>query len=84
MNWNYILLGACLFICFLNLILIFFIGLFIVKFQQSLFNYLNNFENSIESIPQKEDKLFDKKTWDQKYEEELTAISERISKNAEL
>lgn len=85
MNWTYILLGICLFFCLLNLILNFFIGLFMVRFQQNLFNYLVNFESSLEVSPStKEEKSLEQKTWDQKYEEELSVIAERISKNAEL
>lgn len=85
MNWTYILLGICLFFCSLNLILTFFIGLFIVRFQQDLFKRLVNFESSLEvSPPAKEEKSLEQKTWDQKYEEELSVIAERISKNAEL
>lgn len=85
MNLTYILLGFCLFFCVLNLVLIFFIGLFLVRFQQGLFIYLNNFENSFNKSNKdfllSEEKTTDNKTWDQKYEDELTAIAERISRS---
>jgi hypothetical protein len=72
-------------ICLVNLILTFFIGLFLVRFQQSIFSFLNNFENFLEPSPVKEENKNTKsKTWDQKYEEELAVVAERISKNSEL
>lgn len=81
MNLNYILLGLCLFFCVLNLVLTFFIGLFLVRFQQGLFvlfNVLN--DNKEKEVPTNEEKI-DNKTWDQKYEDELTAIAKRISRS---
>lgn len=81
MNWN-IILSICLFVCLLNLIYNFFIGLFLVRFQQNLFSRLNEMNLLVDK--ENIEKDIEEKTWDQKYEEELKTIAERISKNPEL
>ena len=76
----------CLFVCLLNLILIFFAGIFLVRFQQSLFKYLDMLKNDIfikNNLSENKEDYTSKKTWDQKYEEEMNELRKRMKEENE-
>lgn len=79
MNWNYLLLSLSIFFCFLNTIILFFAAAFLVRLKNDLINLIATKDYNYE-VPLK--KVKDPKTWDQKYEEELKVISQRISENS--
>jgi len=78
MNWTYILLGITLFLCFLNTFFIFFIGVFLVRFKQEIIERLEDttyFEQPV--VATKTERKF--KTWDEKYEEDLKILAQKIA-----
>lgn len=80
MNWNYLLLFLSCFFCFLNTIILFFAAAFLVRLKKDLINLIASKEYYYPEVPLKTIK--DLKTWDQKYEEELKVISQRINESA--
>lgn len=81
------LLIICLFFVVLNFLFNFFIGLFVVKFQQNLFSRLDSIfsalEEDISIVPPTAERNMGK-TWDQKYEEELNAFKEAVARDKGL
>ena len=78
---NDILLFIFLFLSILNLIILFFTSIFLVRLRSELVRYLDEYLTSIPQIDKKEEKSIKSTTWDQKYEEELEIISNRIRSN---
>ena len=85
-----ILLSVLIFISFLNLIFLFYIGLFLVRFKERV-NLM--FSDALEAmsvvygaIPEQsvEPVISKAKTWDEKYEEELEMIAKRIKESSGL
>lgn len=76
-----------LFFTFLNFLILFFLSAFLVRLRIDFFNILNNFLDSSFSNDKDEskhkDSILKQKTWDQKYEDDLEAISNRIKRNGE-
>ena len=83
MSFENIFLIVCFIICLINFILNFFIGLFLVRSHQDILIKLNQIELDPYELPQKEEGK-KQKTWDQKYEDELSSITERNSQDRGL
>lgn len=84
-----ILLSILIFLAVMNLIVLFVLGAFVVRFRQNVINLFGDFadllENLFGTIPAPTvDVKEEPKTWDQKYEEELTAAALRLREDSGL
>ena len=72
------LLWAVLAFCISNFVLLFFLGLFVVRSHEQSRGMIGGLAEMIAGAPEIEPEVPGQKTWDQQYEEELEAFSRRI------
>jgi hypothetical protein len=82
-----LLLSICLFLCFLNTLIIFFLGVFVVRFNQRINQMFSDLVSVLVKVPEADVSLNlpeSKKTWDEKYEEEIEIFSRRLRADSGL
>lgn len=79
MYLNYIVFSVFLIFSITSLVILFFIAAFLVRFRIDLINLINYLNDSAPKTQElEESNLAKSKTWDQKYEDDLDLISQRI------
>ncbi len=68
----------------LNFVLLFFLGLFVVRSHEQTRGMIGGLAEIIVGVPEVEAGVAGPKTWDQKYEEELEAFQRRIRETSGL
>jgi len=70
-------------ICVLNFLILFFVSAFLVRFRADIVQFISTTTTTDTAQPSTAPERTADKTWDQKYEDELEFISNRIRQNSD-